>query len=595
MHPRHIYLSLALVLLTSVGAAEHLPGGPLLQVTLAADKEKSAGDEAVELKPSAESVEPEPYSGVTSDLVYSVLVAQIADQRGDQRMAFTHYLHAARMALDSDLAERAARAALILKDTDAIQSSIDTWLEIAPESMGAHQIATYVSLEADDVAGALIHLRRIIVLAAEQGSDGFLQAARLVNKLRPPERRLALMETLTADEPENADAWFARALVAAGADSFDQAQDAARVAAELRSGWNEPRIFLVQVLLLGGKQEEARSTLEAFLKEGPNNHELNMLYAQLLVDEKEFVHARDVFELMLSGKPEEPDVLFALGILSLQLEDVDAAREYFTRLRATGQRQSDSAYYLGQAEELADNLDTAVSWYRKVEGEHALDAQIRVARVRAEQGAPERAREILQQLRDQWPDEAVTLYLIEAEILRDLDLHREAMGVYDAALAAHPDTPDLLYSRALLGAALNRVDILERDLKAILDVEPEHADALNALGYTLADQTDRYEEARGYVARAMALKPDDPAVLDSMGWVQYRLGNLEESLEHLRKALELMPDGEIAAHLGEVLWAMGRRDEAWNVWEKALATDPDHAYLLRVIGRHRVTSSTLNQ
>jgi tetratricopeptide (TPR) repeat protein len=563
-----------------------------VHVTVNANRGTSTEHAPVGPPPTEGDAETEHFFGLTSDLVYAVLVAEVASQRGDQRMAFAQFLNASRLALDPALAERATRAAIALNDADAIKEAIDTWLELAPDSMTAHQIAAYVKLEADDVSGALGHLRKIISLAAEQGEDGFLQAARLVNKLKPVERRLQLMETLTADDPENADAWFARAMVAAGADRFDQSREAARRAAELRPGWNEPRLFLVQVLLSQGRREEARSTLETFVEESPDDHGLRMLYAQLLVDEKEFSHARDVFEYVLRDKPKEPDVLFALGILSLQLEDLDAARDYFTRLRTTGKRQDDSAYYLGQSEELAGNLEAAISWYMKVSGERGLDAQIRIARVRAEQGSVERAREILQQLRDQWPDDAVTLYLVEAEMLRDLDLPREAMAVYDDALNAFPETPDLLYARALQAASLNRLEILERDLKAVIEKNPDHADALNALGYTLADQTDRYQEALGYVQRALALKPEDPAVLDSMGWVQYRLGNLESAREFLRKALELMPDGEIAAHLGEVLWAMGERDRAWRIWEDALVRDPKHAYLLRVIGRHRVTSSS---
>jgi tetratricopeptide (TPR) repeat protein len=336
---------------------------------------------------------------------------------------------------------------------------------------------------------------------------------------------------------------------------------------------------------------EARATLERFVKEDPEDAGLRMLYAQLLVDEKEFSRAREVFEQMLESSPEEADVLFALGILSLQLEDLAAGREYFRSLRATGERRNDATYYLGQAEELDGKLDEAVGWYEKVKGEHALDAKVRIARIDGRRGKLDKARDRLQQLRDQWQDDAVLLFMLEAEMLSDLDLNRDAMAVYGQALEAFPDNVDLLYSRALHAAAMKELDVLERDLRMILQKDPKHADALNALGYTLADQTDRYDEALSLIERALELKPEDPAVLDSMGWVQYRLGNLDESLRYLRKALGKVQDGEIAAHLGEVLWARGEREEAWKVWEEALAADPDHEYLLRVIGRYRFTRS----
>jgi tetratricopeptide (TPR) repeat protein len=540
---------------------------------------------------AASATEGEAPAELTPDLVYAVLVGQVAGQRGEHRMAFTHFLHGARLSRDPVLAELAARAALRLDDNAAVQRAADAWLELAPDSMDAHQLAAYARLEADDIDAATEHLRRIIALAAQQGEDGYVQAARLVSKLKVPDRRLMLMETLTADEPGSADAWFARAVVAAGADRDEEAVDAARRASELRPSWNEPRIFLVQFLLRRGEREEARENLEAFVTESPDDHGLRLLYAQLLVDEQEFSRARNVFEHMLRNTPKEPDVLFALGVLSLQLEDLEVARDYFTQLRDTGERQGDSAFYLGQVEELAENTETALSWYRKVEGEHALDSQVRIAQMRAEQGDVERAREILQQQRDRWPEDALTLYLIEAEILASLDLHREALAAYDDGVEAYPENADLLYARALHALRLDRLDILERDLKAVIARDPSNADALNALGYSLADHTDRYDEALSYIERALALEPDDPAVLDSMGWVQFRLGNPERAVDYLRKALSLMPDGEIAAHLGEVLWTMGKREEAWDTWEEALSRDPDHEYLLRVIGRHKFTHS----
>jgi tetratricopeptide (TPR) repeat protein len=520
-----------------------------------------------------------------------VLVAQVASQRGDQALAFTHFLHAAQLSRDPGLAERAARAALALGKPEAIERAVTAWLEIAPQSMPAHQIAAFVRLRSDDVDGAMHHLRQLVSLAPEEGQQGFMQAARLVHKLRPPERRLELMEHLTDRDPENADAWFARALVAAGADRHEDAARAARRATELRPGWSEPRIFLVQVLQDMGQATQARETLERFVAEDPDDNSLRMLYAQLLIDEKEFAAARDIFARVLEDDPNEADVLFALGILSLQLEELGAARDYFTRLRNTGERWDDAAYYLGQVEELDGASDLAATWYAKVRGEHALDAKVRIARLRAEGGELGEAREMLDQLRDRWKEDGLLIYMLEAEMLADLDRAQDALAVYGEALEVFPDDLDLRYARALHAAGMQKLDVLEADLRLVLEKDPDHADALNALGYTLADQTDRYQEALGLIEKALALKPDDPAVLDSMGWVQFRLGNLEEAERYLRQALEQLQDGEIAAHLGEVLWVKGQREAAWHVWEEALAADPDHDYLLRVIGRHRFSRS----
>jgi tetratricopeptide (TPR) repeat protein len=198
---------------------------------------------------------------------------------------------------------------------------------------------------------------------------------------------------------------------------------------------------------------------------------------------------------------------------------------------------------------------------------------------------------MLQQLRDQMPDDAVTLFLIEGEMLRQHDADQQAMALYDRALAAQPDNPDLRYARAMVAVGLDRVELLESDLRHIIDQDPEHADALNALGYTLADRTDRLAEAKELIERALALKPDEPAIKDSMGWVLYRMGDPAAAEPYLRDALDSVFDPEIAAHLGEVLWALGRRDEARAIWDRALEADPEHEYLLRILGKHRYSQT----
>ena len=216
---------------------------------------------------------------------------------------------------------------------------------------------------------------------------------------------------------------------------------------------------------------------------------------------------------------------------------------------------------------------------------------MRLAFLRAKRGDVSQAREILQRMRDQSSDNALALFMVEAEILDEVERPDEARAVYDEALSVFPDDDTLLYARGLHAMKRGQIELGERDLRQIIEADPEHADALNALGYTLADQTDRFEEALALIERAHALKPEEPAILDSLGWVHYRLGDLERALDYLQQANDLLQDGEIAAHLGEVLWALGRRTEAWAVWDKAVDADPEHAYLQEVVGRHRLSRS----
>jgi tetratricopeptide (TPR) repeat protein len=301
----------------------------------------------------------------------------------------------------------------------------------------------------------------------------------------------------------------------------------------------------------------------------------------LLVEQEDIDGARTQFKRLLKAAPKDADTLFALGILALQAEQSEEAQEYLQRLYSTGEHRDEAAYYLGQIYESSDDAEQALNWYQRVEGGNLFEAHIY-----AKQGEVSRAREILQQLRGHIGEEVPRLYLIESEILRDIGHYQAAIDVLNTALVSNPDDPELLYARALTAVNIDRIDILESDLLKLLEQDPEHADALNALGYTLADQTDRYAEALAYIERAIKLKPDSPAIMDSMGWVQYRMGNKQEALRYLWRALELLPDAEIAAHLGEVLWEQGEHQRAREVWRQALEKEPDSKYLLKMLQRY---------
>lgn len=562
---------------------------PLLAVATV----QSDGPEAVDARPQPQApAAPAPGEGdLDSELVYAVLVAELAARGGDLATAFDHYLQAAERARNAKLAELAVRSAVTAGDQDRMERGVALWLALAPDSVGAHQVAALLRIKAGDREGVLTHLARVVQIAGADASAGYSHAIGILSRAEDKQERVALMRALVDLDAENPEAHQALATVAASVGDNAVAEAAARRALELRPDWTKPQIFLVRLMLSQEKRDEARALLEGFVAASPEDHALRMLYGQFLIEEKDFSSARAEFERLLGNQPKEPDVLFAAAILSLQLDDLDAARIYFTRLYQTGQRQEEASFYLGQVEERAGHPAAAIDWYVKASASNRMEAQVRIAVIRAKQGDIARAREILQQLRDQSPGDAQTLYLVEAEILDEAGSKGAAMAVYDAALQAFPDSADLLYARALYAVKVDRVELAESDLRRVIAGDPDHADALNALGYTLADHTDRYQEALALIEKAHTLKPEEPAILDSMGWVHYRLGNHEVALDFLRRASAAMSDGEIAAHLGEVLWALGRRDEAWQVWEAALKDHPEHAYLLEVVGRHRVTQS----
>lgn len=523
---------------------------------------------------------------IMSDIVYGVLAGDIASQRGDYLVAYKHYLYAARLGKNAGLAELATKAALAAQDQEAARNAVLYWIELTPEHLGALQIAALLNAQDGDLQGATAYLRRVVKIKKEQGDNGYLDVARMLSKIGNAALRLELMQRLTHGHQDDADALFSLAIVEAGSHQFKQAEATVRQALKIRPQWDEARVLLVRMLAAQGDKDRARAELERFLADSPDDIKLRGAYARLLVEQDDSDGAREQFKRLLEADPDDADTLFALGILALQAEQLDEAEKYLQRLYSTGEHRDEAAYYLGQIYENNEDNQQALRWYHRVEGSNLFDARVRIAHIHAKTGEISRAREIIQQLRGRSGKNSSQLYLIESEILRAVEQYQAAIDVLDVALQSHPDDTELLYARALTAVDIDRIDILEADLKKVLEQDPDHADALNALGYTLADQTERYAEALGYIQRAIKIKPDSPAIMDSMGWVQYRMGNKQEALRYLWRAMELLPDAEIAAHLGEVLWEEGERKRAREIWEEALVKDPESEYLLKMLERY---------
>ncbi len=314
---------------------------------------------------------------------------------------------------------------------------------------------------------------------------------------------------------------------------------------------------------------------------------MRLAYARLLTAEKRYPQAREQFQRLLADFPDNNDVLFAVGVLSFQLDDPAAAQTAFQRLTEKRFAQRDTVLmYLGQIAENGKRYDDALGWYAAVgAGPQYLPAHIRYAEVLARQGRLEQARAHLRELSAPGNQERVQLLLAEAQLLRSAGQFREAFDVLDAALLTHPNQTELLYESALLAERIGRNDVLEANLRAVIRIKPEYAHAYNALGYSLAERNERLDEAKTLIAKALSLAPNDPFILDSMGWVLFRTGDLAGAIENLERAWKLRADPEIAAHLGEVLWSAGRRDEATRTLREAERTHPGNEAVTAVIKR----------
>ncbi|MEW8019642.1 MAG: tetratricopeptide repeat protein [gamma proteobacterium symbiont of Phacoides pectinatus] len=563
---------------------------PMLCVALLAGCASTRGpvparDEAreAETTPVPPFAEPAPRAeALDAEIVYNTLVGEIAIQRGELMVSYEHQILVAEAVGDPRAAERAARLALLMKEPALAWEAVEQWVALAPNDLAARQLAAMLAQRegAEDVA--LEHLEAIVRIGEAAGEDGFLHAMSALGREHGAnDGALSLMRRLMERYPEDPRASYALALGAMIGKDYPLALEYAHALVAKHPGWVRGRLLVSRIHVAREEKAEATEFLRRSVDQYPDQPLLRTAYARLLLDARRTRDAYAQFLRLRDLTPGEADVHFSLGMIALELERYADAEEHLLAMRELDDGSEKSAYYLGRVAELRDMPQEAIGWYRKVrQGGLVYEAQTRSAWLMARQGELAVARDWLQGLRIRVPKRSVELYLLETEMLKEHGSESEVMILFERALLAHEAEPDLLYARALYAIGQGHLQVLEEDLRRVLADDPQNADALNALGYTLADQTDRYQEALELITRALELKPDSAAVLDSMGWVQYRLGNHAQALDYLRRAMEMLPDAEIAAHLGEVLWVTGARDEARRVWDGALEQDPQSVHIL---------------
>lgn len=524
---------------------------------------------------------------LSGELLYYLLAAEIALQRNQLGVAVEGYSKAAEITNDARIAERATRIAVYARDDQRALQSARHWVELEPDSFEAHQVLAALLVRGGRSDEAVPHFEAVLKLNGKgEEQKRYMLITSLLSKEKDKQAALEVMEKLVAKREDNPDALYALAHLALLVGNLDRAEQAATRALELKPEWSQAHLLRANILHRKGESERLIRLLRETLSDMPDDMQLRMFLARKLVDEKRYAEAREEFSEVLDRQPDNGDARYALGLLGLQMNDIEEAERNFKQMIARKQRVNEARYYLGQAAELQKKFDLALDYYGMIRsGRHYVDARIRTATILARQGQLDAAREHLQNTSAETLDVELRLYLAEGEILRDAREYEEAYRLYSVALQQMPDNTQLLYARALTAEKLDKLEVAISDLQTIVDNEPNNAEALNALGYTLVDETDRIEEGIKLIERAFRLKPDDPAVIDSMGWAYYRKGDYDKALEYLRRAFDMLKDGEIAAHLGEVLWVTGRKDDARRVWQDALRDTPEHQILLNVIQR----------
>ena len=524
-----------------------------------------------------------PKQSLTPDILFKFLVAEVAGQRGAILIAQSTYLDLARQTRDPRIARRAAEISLFARDQAGALEATRLWAASEADSERAQQTLAALLLNEGKVAEAEPILRALL---QADPAKGFLHLSSLMGKMQDSRAAYDLVMRLAADYPNLPEARYAVAQSAANAGRFEEAIAALKVAEVQRPGWEAAGMMHAQ-LLAKTSRSDALTFMREFLAAHPEAREMRLAYARTLVNANQFTEARTEFTRLTRDFPRNAEVGLAAGLLSLQMGDVNAARDLLTQTLEYNPRDTDTVhYYLGQVAEQMKQPDVAAAHYAEVKtGNYLVSARARQAALLVAAGKPEEASTLLANTRGGNDAQNVRLIQAQAELLRHSKVPTAVFDVLTEGLKRYPDSATLLYDRAMAAEKLGKLDVLEADLRRAIVLRPDDAQAYNALGYTLADRTSRLSEAIVLLDKALALSPDDPYILDSVGWAQYRAGNLLRAQAYLERAYKLRPDPEIAAHLGEVLWAKGQRDEAGKLWQAGLQSHPQNEVLLETLRR----------
>mgnify|MGYP005632833969 FL=1 len=537
-------------------------------------------------KEAVGSTPPEPeVMAFPEGTLLALLTAEVAGYRGDYQYALDQYLIEAEKTLDPGVAARVTRLAAYMKADDKLYQAASLWAQADPESLEAHQFLADQLVKRALYVDALETMQTIDRLGGEAQFDYF---AYRVGRMTQEDRQallLGLNDMLTVN-PNEPQILFSKAALLEALGDGPAALETADTLLGLKPA--ELNFVILKANLLSdlNQKQAAQAFLSEQLAINPDQPRLRLLLARLLFEAQAFSDARVQYQILHEIRPEDGEILFALAMLSIEQADFAQARLHLGRLVRTDQRVNQAQYYLGLVAEKTGDVALALREFAKVDGGYEyLSAQGRIVELISVNQSLEDARSYLAKKKLAHNGLRPQFDLIEGQLLSRVDAEDALFEHLDEAIEAQAGDIPLLYFRAMSGQKYDRLDILERDLKQVLTLDPGNADAMNALGYTLADQTDRYDEAYVLIEKALRLKPEEPAFIDSMGWVLYRLNRYEEAIDYLEQAFERFPNDEVAAHLGEVLWQSGKTRRAKRVWKEALSETPDSTFLQSVVKR----------
>lgn len=557
-------------------------GNPPTQPTAMSESQDTPKQVQATDKPNKDSAT---FSPQQQEYMYKTLVAELAAQRGQYDVAAHYFLDVAKQSQNADFAERATQIALYINEYKLALQTTQEWVKLAPTSIEANRLFSNLLLHFGKVDEALTHLDNVLNKFKDDPEQSLRILALIVEQPSDIANVLELMRKLLLRHANDLSVLLVYANLLIDDNKLERALNVVRQILDIDPNYEQGVSLYAVVLERQGKAEHALLWLKQALRKKPTNEKWRFLYAKLLTKVARYDEAMQQYRQLAQEHPENSEILQTLGLLALETGQLSVAKDYFTKLLNNEESADIGYYHLGQVAEKENNSTEALDWYSKVKaGKYYLSAKIDSAGVLFKQGRIAEGRQFLRGATGLNEIEKLTLIQAEARLLTEQKQYGDALAVYNDALKTYANNIDLLYSRALLAEEMGQFKQLEHDLRQILELEPNNVEALNALGYTLADRTQRYQEAHQLIKKALELSNEDPFhLLDSMGWVLYRMGQYQEAIVYLRQAQTKEDDPEVAAHLGEALWANGQQEEAKTVWEKALKTFPEDKKLREVM------------
>lgn len=530
--------------------------------------------------------EPSPLPNVALDerMLYEFLLGDIASQRGRPELAMQAYADLAKTTRDPRVARRSAQLAFESRHMDKAIEAFTFWQELEPTATLPNQMLVSLLLSGGKLSEASPYVQRWLAKESKNVGPVFVQIHALLARAASKAVAFDWISKLVEPYPNVPEAHWVLAQFAQDAGKKELAMIEARRAVELRPKWDAALLLEAQ-LLMPTDAKSALDKLQTYLQVYPANNEVRLYYARALLEQKFYVESRIQFQQLFDSNGGNAELAFAVALLSLQIGELDRAEKEFQAMLTQGKKDAGIIhYYLGQLKETKNDDATALAEYKQVlQGEYVFAARLREAYLFGKLGKIKEARLALKAAPVTNNRQRVTVAIVEAQLLRDVKQYDASYQVLLGALETLPSDPQLLFDAAITADKLGKLDAFEQNLRKLLQVAPDHAQAYNALGYSLLDRNVRIEEGMQLVQKAYQLAPNDAAITDSVGWGYYRLGKMDKSTEYLRKAFALNTDPEIAAHLGEVLWIQGNKDEAMKIWQDTLNIHPDSESLRALI------------